>query len=274
MRRNDRPSRILFLGLLIVSLSAVSVPAGTIHLSAAGPSPILLNVLTNEPVVFIADDEGPYAVVSYNWAAGTIYLPHAGSTGTVTLTFSGLYNYEDGQGGYGMIWVNIPPTCKITNPTNNEVFTAPASFDFTVDATDTDGDKLMGVDFWLGSNYLDGRLYIPYVVPVSNLGPGTYTLTAVAVDYGDAVVSNSITIIVRAAASLITLGAPVFDAGNFRFDATGVTPDKAIVLQSSTNLALPGNWVSLGTNIADGSSVSFTNPVGGRACCFRVIQLP
>lgn len=142
--------------------------AGTIHLSAAGPSTSLLNVLTNEPVIFIADDEGPYTVVSYNWAAGTIYLPHAGSTGTVRLAFSGVYNYEDGRGHYGIIYVNIPPTCKITNPTNNAVFTAPASFDFTVDARNTDEDKLMGVDFWLGTTYLDGKMYQPFTVPVSN----------------------------------------------------------------------------------------------------------
>jgi hypothetical protein len=274
VRRADHSPRFLLLGILIVSIASVSTRAGTIHLSAAGPSPTLLNVLTNEPVIFIADDAGPYAVVSFNWAAGTIYLPQQGSTGSVTLRFSGYYEYEDGRGGNGLIYVNIPPTCQITNPTNNAAFTAPASFDFTVDARNTDEDKLMGVDFWLGTNYLDGKLFSPFMVPVSNLGPGTYTLTAYAVDYSDAVATNSITITVQATTSPITFGAPVFIGGNLQFSATGVTPGNSIVLQSSTNLTFPGNWVAVRTNVASGSSISFTNPVTAGACFFRVVQLP
>jgi len=134
--------------------------------------------------------------------------------------------------------------------------------------------KLMGVDFWLGTTYLDGKLFLPFTVPVSNLGVGTYTLMAVAIDYSYAVVTNSITITVQAETSPITLGAPVFVAGNFQFNATGVTPGKSIVLQSSTDSTFPGNWVSLGTNVAGGSSISFTNPVTAGAHFFRAVQLP
>lgn len=263
-------------GILLVSFARYSTRAGTIHLSAAGPSTSLLNVLTNEPVIFIADDEGPYAVVSYNWAAGTIYLPHAGSTGSVTLAFSGIYNYEDGRGHYGIIYVNIPPTCKVTNPTNNAIFTAPASFDFSVNATDTDQDHLIGVDFWLNTTYLGGRSrFEPLTVPVSNLGPGTYTLMAVAVDYGEAAVTNSVTITVQAAGGgPITLGQPAIVAGNFQFNVTGVTSGKSVVLQSATNVTSPISWLSLRTNVAGGSSISFTNPVTAGAHFFRAIQLP
>jgi hypothetical protein len=266
---------LLMAGIFLLCTASVSVPAGTIHLSAAGPSTSLLNVLTNEPVIFIADDAGPYAVVSYNWAAGTIYLPHQGSTGTVILAFSGLYNYEDGQGHYGMIYVNLPPTCRITNPTNNAVFTAPASFNFNVTATDTDQDQLIGVDFWLNTNYLGGilRHQQPFTKPVTDLGPGTYTLTAFAVDYGYAVVSNSVTIFVQAPVP-ITLGAPAVVAGNFRFNAIGITSGKSIVLQSSTNVIPPINWSSLKTNVAGGSTIAFTNPVITGTRFFRIVQLP
>jgi hypothetical protein len=257
-----------------MSLARGSVRAGTIHLSAAGPSPILLNVLTNEPVMFVADDAGPYAVLSFNWAAGTIYLPHQGSTGTVVLAFSGLYNYEDGQGGSGMVYVNIPPSCRITNPTNGAVFTAPASFDFTVDARNTDQDKLMGVDFWLGTSYLDGKLFLPFTVPVSNLGPGTYTLKATAVDYSDGATTDTITITVQAAPGQLALGAPGLAAGNLRFNATGVTPGRPVVLQSSTNLTFAGKWTSLETNVAGGSSIPFGSAATAGAGFFRVVQLP
>src|SRR5580765_7641181 len=225
-------------GMFLFMLFSLSTNAGTIHLSAAGPSPTLLNVLTNEPVIFIADDAGPYAVVSFNWAAGTIYLPQQGSTGSVTLAFSGIYNYEDGQGGAGIIYVNIPPSCKITNPTNNAVFTAPASFNFDVDARDTDQDKLIGVDFWLGTTYLDGKLSPPFTVPVSNLGPGTYTLMAVAVDYGEAAVTNSISITVLPPALLLSNVRKT--GGQLVFDVSGTTAGKSVVLQ--TRNTLPDSW--------------------------------
>jgi hypothetical protein len=259
-------------GISFLLAACLTTRAGTIHLSAAGPTPTLLNVLTNEPVTFIADDEGPYAVVSYNWAAGTIYLPHAGSTGSVTLAFSGLYNYEDGRGGYGMIYVNIPPSCKITNPTNNAVFTAPASFDFTVDARNTDQDKLMGVDFWLGTNYLDGKIYLPFTVPVSNLGPGTYTLTAIAIDYSYATATNSITITVQPPTLLLSNARNA--GGQFVFDVSSVTAGKSVVLEARSALGNDNRWAALQTNVAAATSISLTNPISPGAAFFRAYQLP
>jgi hypothetical protein len=253
-------------------LLLASAHAGTIHLSAAGPSPSLLNVLTNEPVIFVADDEGPYAVTSFNWAAGTIYLPHQGSTGSVTLAFSGTYDYDDGQGGSGIIYVNIPPSCEITNPTNNAVFIAPASFDLTVDARDTDQDKLIGVDFWLDNTYLDGKLSQPFTVPVSNLGPGTHTLMAVAVDYGEAAVTNSITITV-VQPSLSLLNARRI-GGQFIFDVSGTTAGKSVVLETRSSLAAGSSWAPLRTNVAAGTSISLTNPISSASAIFRAYQLP
>lgn len=260
--------------VLLVCFASATARAGTLHCSTNGFSTSLLNVLTNEPITFIADDNGNYAVLSYNWAAGTIYLPNAGSTGTVTLRFSGIYNIEDGRGHYGIIYVNIPPTCKITNPTNNAVFTAPASFDFSVHATNTDQDQLLGVDFWLDENYLDGRLrhQQPFTVPVTNLGPGIHTLRAVAVDYGEAATTDTVTITVLA--PQIILAAPAIVAGNFQFNVTGVTSGKSIVLQSATSVTAPISWLSLGTNVAGASSISFTNPVTAGAHFFRAVQLP
>ena len=259
-------------GIYLLLLTCVSTNAGTIHLSEAGPSPSLLNVLTNEPVIFIADDEGPYTVTSYNWAAGQISLPHQGSTGSVTLAFSGVYNYDDGRGHYGIIYVNIPPSCKITNPTNNAVFTAPASFDFTVDARNTDQDKLMGVDFWLGTTYLDGKIYLPFTVPVSNLGPGTYTLTAIAIDYSDATATNSITITVQPPTLLLSNARNA--GGLFVFDVSGVTAGKSVVLETRSTVANSASWVAVRTNVAAATSISLTNPISPGAGFFRAYQLP
>jgi len=97
----------------------------------------------------------------------------------------------------------------------------------------------------------------------------------VAVDYGEAAVSNSVTIFVQApGGGPITLDAPAVVAGNFQFTASGVTSGKSIVLQSAANVISPGNWLPLKTNVAAGSSISFTNPVSAGARLFRVVQLP
>lgn len=259
-------------GCYVLALANWSVPAGTIHLSAAGPSPDFLIVLTNEPINFIADDAAGYAVVSYNWAAGTLYLPTQGSTKTVTLAFSGVYNYEDGRDGFGIIYVNIPPTCKITNPTNTTVFTAPASFNFTVDARNFDSDKLMGVDFWLDDTYLDGKLSQPFTVPVSNLGPGTYTLKAVAADYSYATAEHSVTITVLPPTLQLSNARK---AGNqFVFDVSGLTAGRSVVLEGRSSLLNNTNWVALQTNVATGPTLSLTNPISAGAAFFRAVQLP
>lgn len=256
----------------LLALASESTQAGTIHLSTAGPSPDFLIVLTNEPITFIADDAAGYAVVSYNWAAGTLYLPTLGSTRTVTLAFSGVYNYEDGRGGYGIIYVNIPPTCKITNPTNSTVFTAPASFNFTVDARNFDQDKLMGVDFSLDGAYLDGKLSPPFTVPVNDLGPGTHTLRAVAIDYSYATAEHSITITVLPPTLQL---ANARKAGNqFVFDVSGLTAGRSVVLEGRSSLLTTTNWVALQTNVATGSTLSLTNPISAGAAFFRAVQLP
>ena len=250
-----------------------SINAGTIHLSAAGPSPEFLTVLTNEPIIFVADDAGPYAVVSFNWAAGTIYLPSMGSTGKVVLAFSGVYNYEDGRGGFGTIYVNVPPSCKITNPTNNAVFTAPASFDFIVDARNIDQDGLIGVDFWLDDTYLDGRgRFDSFIVPVTNLGPGTYKLIAAAIDYSYAIAwaTNTITVLPP---TLVLSNAR--KAGNqFVFDVSGLTAGKSVALDTRSALTEDNNWVPMQTNVATATTMTLTNPLSPGAAFFRARQLP
>ncbi len=171
-----------------------------------------------------------------------------------------------------MIWVNIPPTCRITNPTNNAVFAAPASFNFDVDSTNVDGDKLMGVDFWLGTNYLGGKIYLPFTVPVSNLGPGTYVLTAIAVDYGEAATTNSISITVQPPTLLLSNTRTA--GSDFVFDISGLTTGKSVVLEARSTLADSTVWVPLRTNVASAPAISMTNPVAPGAAFFRACQLP
>jgi hypothetical protein len=110
---------------------------------------------------------------------------------------------------------------------------------------------------------------------VNNLGPGTYVLKAIAVDYGESSATNSITItVVPPGGGPITLSAPARIGGNFQFLATGVTAGKSVVLQTATSLAGPINWMTVITNVAGSSSISLTNPITTGAHFFRVVQLP
>ena len=113
---------------------------------------------------------------------------------------------------------------------------------------------------------------MPFTVPVSNLGPGTYTLTAVAVDYSYAATTNSITITVRAPTLLLSNARKA--GGQFVFEVSGVTAGKSVVLEARSTLAAYDAWVALRTNVAAASSISLTNPISAGAAFFRACQLP
>jgi plastocyanin len=83
---------------------------------------------------------------------------------------------------------------------------------------------------------------------------------------------NSGTIVVAASPEPtgITLGLPRVEAGQFLFDVAGLTSGKSNVLQTSTNLT---SWTSVSTNIADSSTMTFTNSATSTARFFRVYEI-
>ncbi|HEV2329986.1 MAG TPA: Ig-like domain-containing protein [Verrucomicrobiae bacterium] len=194
--------------------------------------------------------------------------------GGIVFTATGSYSYYDDYGNEGTITVsaNQPPTVSIVNPTNNAVFTAPASFTFSANASDPD-DGLSDVEFFIGTNLVDDVFSTPFETDVTNLLAGSYTLTVVAADNVGATASASIAITVQNSAP-IALAAMTTKAGTFQFTATGLTVGKTNILQSSTNLASLVTWVSIATNVAANSSVTFTNPVNTGRLFFRLVQEP
>ena len=197
----------------------------------------------------------------------------------LTFPFAGTYNYFDDLGDSGTVNVgnappNSPPSVTITNPTNNAVFTAPASFTFAVDASDPDPNDVAGVDFSVAGQLVDFVSFPPYDTPITNLSAGTYELQAIVYDYSNATATNTISITVVNPGP-ITLTATALGIGNFRFMATsGLVPGKLTVLQESTNLQSAAAWNSLSTNAAAASTKSFTNTITTGSHFFRVIQLP
>lgn len=187
----------------------------------------------------------------------------------------GTYGYYDDFFDQGTVYVtlNTPPSVTITNPATNAVFSAPASFDFAVDAFDPDPGGVIDVEFYIGTNLVDDVYSSPFTTPITNLSAGTYILSVKAYDSVNATGTNAITITVQNPGP-ITLTAATAAAGQFRFSATGLTIGKTNVLQSSSNLVSSLNWVPIATNVASASSASFTNAVGSGVRFFRLLQLP
>jgi hypothetical protein len=237
--------------------------------------------LTPDPVVIVAgmavfwDDAGSGPIgINSQGGAPQAFSTTVGGPGVI-FTIPGNYPYADDDADFGTVIVgtNVPPVVFITNPTNNAVLPAPATFDFTANASDTDADGLSDVQFYVGTNEVDDIFDPgPFTTTVSNLPAGTYVLMAVATDNVGAMTTNTITIQVGTVAPIL-LSAPKMVAGKFQFNVAGLTVGKTNIVQSSTNLALT-NWVSLATNVAGTNTMSFTNSAVATRNFFRVVQLP
>lgn len=165
--------------------------------------------------------------VVWTWAGSSHTTTHNGvprlwdsgvrSTGTFDRVFTtvGTFNYfctvpgHAGFGQTGSVTVqggNTPPTVTITNPVNDAVFIAPATFTVGASASDP-GGSVSQVEFFRDSTSLGTDTVSPYSANVNNLAAGTYTLSAVATDNQSARVTNSIMVIVNARPT-VTLSGP------------------------------------------------------------------
>jgi len=232
-----------------------------------GFSPNPVNIVAGQYVYWEDDGSGPYLIIS-DTSAWTPFL----TPGGIIFNQPGQYGYHDDAGDFGTVAVtpNIPPSVTVTNPATNAVFSSPANFTFSTDASDTDADGLSDVEFYVGTNLVDDVFSSPFETVVTNLPQGTYVLTAIAYDNAGATATNQITIYVQG----INLTAPRIVAGSFQFNASGLTVGKTNVLQASTNIASAASWFSLATNVATASTMSFTNSATLSRRFFRLSQLP
>ncbi|WP_374174201.1 Ig-like domain-containing protein [Flavobacterium tructae] len=90
--------------------------------------------------------------------------------------------------------VNQLPTVNITAPANNTIYAAPATFDISATANDTDG-SIGKVEFYNGTTLLGTVNASPYTFNWKNIAVGTYTLTAKAYDNnGDVAASSAVSV--------------------------------------------------------------------------------
>jgi RHS repeat-associated protein len=99
-----------------------------------------------------------------------------------------------GLGDYSPHWrrnsTNLPPAVAITSPRTKDSFTAPAGITIKASASDADG-HVAAVDFYHGATHIATDTAAPFEAFWNNVGPGTYYLTARAVDNSGAATTSA-----------------------------------------------------------------------------------
>ncbi len=93
--------------------------------------------------------------------------------------------------------VNQLPSVALTSPANNASYDAPASVSIAANASDADG-SIAKVQFFNGNQLLGEDANSPYTFNWTNVGAGTYTITAKAIDNtGASATSAGVSVTVR-----------------------------------------------------------------------------
>ncbi|HEX6705225.1 MAG TPA: Ig-like domain-containing protein [Albitalea sp.] len=119
--------------------------------------------------------------------------------------------------------VNAPPSISVAGPANGTVSTAPGTFTFTANASDTDG-SVTSVQWLANGTPISGALTSPpYTFGWSGVGAGSYSITALATDNdGGARTSAPITVVSndRPTSSLSVVGSNNQAPGSITLQAT------------------------------------------------------
>jgi hypothetical protein len=255
--------------------TAATVKVGNLSVS---PDPVAIKV--GQAVAWEDNDAlGPYVITgpwgSFNTPDGIQF----DSVGTYPYTVQSIAGGAT-WGGSVHVSTNSLPNVIITSPTNGSVFIAPATFPFAAEALDANPGDVLDVEFWVNSVKVDDVYTLPYdttatnlATTVTNLAAGTHTLKVIVWDYSFTKATNTITVTVVNPSPIVLTGSALV-GGDFRFNASGLVIGKTNVLQASADLVSALNWFPVGTNVATGSTGSFTNPVTAEQRFFRLVQLP
>ncbi len=138
-------------------------------------------------------------------------------------TFDGTHPNESGESKMADRWfegltevlaitppvpANQVPAVSLSAPTHNSSFTAPVTITLTANATDNDG-HITKVEFYQGTAKIGEKTSAPWNYSWSNVGEGTYSLTAKAFDNaGASTSSSSVGIVVQAPQSTPPVNPP------------------------------------------------------------------
>jgi GH18 family chitinase len=141
------------------------------------------------------DATAPYSFAWQNVAIGTYSILAKATDDKGAITSSTTITI--------VVKANTPPTCSITQPTQNQSFAAPANITINANATDADG-TIVKVDFYRGTTLLGTDATAPYSFAWQNVAVGTYSILAKATDDKGAMTSSSVVTITVTAATANT----------------------------------------------------------------------
>ena len=136
---------------------------------------------------------------------------------------------------------NTPPSVALTSPAGGTRATAPATLTLSADAADTDG-TVIRVQFYADGALAGEATAAPFATEWSNVPPGHYTLTAVAIDNAGATSTSSPVV--------IDVEPPV----------TGPAPINEIVVHAAIAPQIAGGWaVTADASAASGARLQNPN---------------
>jgi plastocyanin len=206
---------LVFLAALFLAVLCQSLPAATtlVRIGESGlnfffnPTNVTINVgdtvLWTNTVTRAHDTTHNPATGTPLWASSPFTRPN-----TFAFTFSqpGSYPYicdthrfsnPEQTGSVTVVTAGLPPSIAITSPANGATFTGAGGFSFAANATDSDG-AVSSVQFLINNTTVAADATSPFSLTITNLGPGTYALTAVATDNdGLSATSAPVNVVVR-----------------------------------------------------------------------------
>lgn len=118
--------------------------------------------------------KAPYTFVMTNTAVGAYQLTATALGANGQTATSNLVKIT-------VLAPNIPPTCNLTQPAQNQTYTAPATVNIAANATDPNG-TVTKVEFYNGTTLLATDNSAPYSYTWQNVAQGIYTIKAKAFD--------------------------------------------------------------------------------------------
>ncbi|HEY2082456.1 MAG TPA: Ig-like domain-containing protein [Verrucomicrobiae bacterium] len=223
-------------------------------------------------------------VITNNNPGGTSYATYTAtftaSAFSHTLSFVG----TDLAGGDNTVFLDnvrfsptispVPPSVTLTSPANNSVFSAANAVNLAATVT-TNGNSIVGVQFYSNGSNLIAQVTAPYTYAWSNADAGASTVLARLVFNGSNTVDSSTVNIT------ITNPPPVLQGIGLGTDGQTLTvsgtalASRPYYLNTTTNLTSPVVWTLIQTNLSDGAgNIFFTNIPPTNAQQFFIISAP
>jgi hypothetical protein len=168
----------------------------------------------------------------------------------------------------------VPPSVMLTSPANNAVFSAANPVNLAA-AVLTNGNTIVGVQFYSDSTNLITQVTAPYTYAWSNANAGASTVFARLVFNGSNTVDSS-------SVNITVTNPPPFTQG-IGLSADGQTlsvsglglPSRPYYLNTASNLTPPVVWALIDTNISDSfGNIIFTNIAPTNTQQFFLISAP